>query len=35
LAQSDGYDLPGLIDELVPSIAAMVDEIVVGFEHAI
>jgi hypothetical protein len=25
----------GMIDELVPSIAAMVDEIVVGFEHAI
>jgi hypothetical protein len=24
LAQSDGHDLPGLIDELIPSIAAMV-----------
>ena len=35
LAQSDGHDAPGLIDELVPSLAAMVDEIVVGFEDAV
>jgi hypothetical protein len=35
LAQSDGHDPPGLIDELVPSLAAMVDEIVVGFEDAV
>ena len=35
LAQSDGHDAPGLIDELVPSVTAMVDEIVVGFEDAI
>jgi hypothetical protein len=35
LAQSDGHDAPGLIDELVPSVAAMVDEIVVGFEEAV
>ena len=35
LAQSDGHDAPGLIDELVPSHTAMVDEIVVGFEDAI
>ena len=35
LAQSDGHDPPGLIGELVPSITAMVDEIVVGFEDAI
>jgi len=35
LAQSDGHDAPGLIDELVPSVAAMVDEIVVGFEDAV
>ena len=35
LAQSDGHDAPRLVDELVPSIAAMVDEIVVGFEDTI
>src|SRR6516225_1202549 len=31
----DGHDAPGLVDELVPSVAAMVDEIVVGFEDAV
>ena len=35
LAQSDGHDAPGLIDELVPCLAAVVDEIVVGFEDAV
>ena len=35
LAQSNGHDAPGLIDQLVPSVAAMVDEIVVGFEDAV
>jgi hypothetical protein len=35
LAQSDGYDAPRLIDELIPSITAVVDEIVIGFEDAI
>ena len=35
LAQSDGHDAPGLIDELVPGRAAVIDEIVVRFEHAI
>ena len=35
LAQSDGHDAPWLIDELVPCLTAMVDEIVVGFEDAI
>ena len=35
LAQSDGHDPPGLIDKLVPSLAAVVDEIVVGFEDAV
>ena len=35
IAQPDGHDPPGLIGELVPSITAMVDEIVVGFEDAI
>ena len=35
LAQSDGHDAPGLIDELVPSCTAMVDELIVGFEDAV
>ena len=35
LAQSDGHDAPGLIDELVPGVAAVIDEIVVGFEDAV
>lgn len=35
LAHSDGHDAPGLIDELIPCEAAMVDDVVVGFEDAI
>jgi hypothetical protein len=35
MAQSDGHDAPWLIDELVPGFAAMVDEIVVGFEDTV
>jgi len=35
LAQSDGHDLPGLIEELVPCLAAVVDEIVIGFEDTV
>jgi hypothetical protein len=35
LAQSDGHDAPRAVDELVPSLAAIVDEIVVGFEDAV
>jgi hypothetical protein len=35
LAQSDGHDLPGLVDKLVPSITAVVDEIVVAFEDTV
>jgi hypothetical protein len=31
LAQSDGHDAPGLIDELVPRHTAVVDEIIVRF----
>ena len=34
-AQSNGHDAPGLIDELVPSLAAVIDEIIVGFEDAV
>ncbi len=33
--QVNGHDLPGLIDEAVPSLAAMVDEIVVGMKDAV
>jgi hypothetical protein len=35
LAQSDGHDLPGSVDEHVPGIAAVIDDIVVGFEDAV
>ena len=35
MAQSDGHDAPGLIDELVPRHTAVVDEIVVRFEDAV
>ena len=35
LAQSNGHDAPGLIDKLVPSLAAMINEIIVGFEDAV
>ena len=32
LAQCDGHDPPRLVNEPVPCLAALVDEIVVGFE---
>jgi hypothetical protein len=35
IAQSDGHNPPRLFGKLVPSLAAMVDEIVVGFEEAV
>jgi hypothetical protein len=35
LAQSDGNEAPRLVDELVPCLAGVVDEIVVGFEDAV
>ena len=35
LAQPDGHDFPGTVHECVPSIAAVVDDIVVGFEDAV
>lgn len=31
----DGDDFPGLIDELVPSLAAECDDLVVGFEDTV
>ena len=35
LAHPNGHDAPGLIDELVPGLAAVIDEIVIGFEDAV
>jgi hypothetical protein len=35
IAQSDRHDFPGLIDELVPGVAAVIDDIVIGFEDAV
>jgi len=35
LAQIDGHDAPRLIDEAVPGEAAVVDDVIVGFEDAI
>ena len=35
LAQSDGHDAPWLIGETVPGEAAMIEDIVVGFEDAV
>ena len=35
LAQSDGHDFPRAFDEHVPGIAAVIDNIVVGFEDAV
>ena len=34
-AQSDGHDGPGLLDELVPGIAAVIDEIIVAGEYPV
>jgi hypothetical protein len=35
LAQSDGHDPPRLVDELVPCLAAVIDEVVIGFEDTV
>ena len=35
VAQSDGHDAPWLIGEAVPGEAAMIGDIVVGFEDAV
>ena len=34
-SESDGHDAPGLIDEVVPGEAAMIEDVVVGFEDAV
>ena len=35
VAQTDGHDFPGHIDELVPCVTAMVEDVVVGFEDTV
>ena len=35
LAQPDGHDLPRTVEERIPGIAAVIDDIVVGFEDAV
>ena len=35
LAQPDGHDFPRTVEERIPCIAAVIDDIVVGFEDAI
>jgi hypothetical protein len=35
LAHADGHDPPGLIDELVPSVATVVDDVVDGIEDPV
>lgn len=35
IAHSDGHDAPWLFDEFVPSKAAVVDDIAVGFEDVV
>jgi hypothetical protein len=35
IAASDRHDLPGLVDERVAGVAAVVDDVVEGFEDAV
>jgi hypothetical protein len=35
VASRDGHDFPGLVDECVPSVAAVIDDIVEGFEDPV
>jgi hypothetical protein len=35
LAQSDGHDFPRAVDERIPGVAAVIDDIVVGFEDTV
>ena len=35
LAHSNGRDLPGSVDKGIPGVAAVIDDIVVGFEDAV
>jgi hypothetical protein len=35
IAHADGHDRPGSIDELVPSLTAVVDDVVIGCEDPV
>jgi hypothetical protein len=35
VAKADGHDQPGAVDELVPGVAAQLDDLVIGFEDAV
>ena len=35
LAQSDGHNFPRSVDKGIPSVTAVIDDIVVGFEDAV
>jgi hypothetical protein len=35
LPDAEGHDAPGLIGEFVPSVAAEVNDLIVGFEDAV
>jgi hypothetical protein len=35
IAHPDGHDAPGLIDKFVPRLAAVIDNILVGFEYPV
>jgi hypothetical protein len=35
IAQADGHDMPRLIDEPVPGVAAMIEQIIVGLEDPV
>ena len=35
ITQADGHDRPGLIDELIPGVAALIDDVVVGPEDSV
>ena len=35
ITRSDGHNAPGLVDEFVPSLAAVIDDVGVGFEYPV
>ena len=35
IAAGNGHDFPGLIDERVPGVAAVIDDVVEGFEDTV
>ena len=35
IAQSDGHDFPGLLGELVPGEAAVIEDVFIGLEDAV